>query len=410
MQDIVIIGAGAAGCFIATLLSELDPNRSITLLEKTRVPLAKVKISGGGRCNVTHNCFDIHKLIESYPRGREFLRAAFHRFQPKDMIEWLKEHKVEVTPEADGRCFPVTNKSQTIIDCLMQCIQKKSVTLCLEKEVVTLRPVQNGWEVVCKDDTVFSTKKVVFATGGMTRSYPIVEALGHKMVEPVPSLFSFELKEAWIKELPGSSIPLATVQIQGTSFSAKGPLLVTHLGVSGPAVLRLSSYAARWFAETSYEAKIGINWTGDLSSNAVKEALYAEKKRASSKKIVFSPLFSLSKNLWKALLTQIAPSALDKTWSQLSRDEINQLAEKLSLMSFTMIGKSTHKEEFVTAGGVDLDEVHPKTLESRKAPGLYFTGEVLDIDGITGGFNFQGAWTTAWCAAQAIHAALLENR
>jgi len=410
MQDIVIVGAGAAGCFIASVLSELDPSRSITLLEKTRVPLAKVKISGGGRCNVTHNCFDVQRLIDSYPRGKDFLRSAFHRFQPKDMIEWLKDHDVEVVPESDGRCFPTTHRSQTIIDCLMRCIENKSVTLCLEKEVTALEQAEHGWNVLCKDDTVFKAKKVVFATGGLTRSYPILEAIGHHMVAPVPSLFSFELEESWIKELPGSSLPSATVHIQGTSFSSKGPLLITHLGISGPAVLRLSSYAARWFALASYQAQIGINWTGDLSAIQVKETLYAQKKQASGKKILLSPLFSLSKNLWRALLTQMAPSCLDKTWAQLSRDEINQLSEKLSLTYFTMVGKSTHKEEFVTAGGVNLDEVHPKTLESRKASGLYFTGEVLDIDGITGGFNFQSAWTTAWCAAQAIHQSLLENR
>jgi predicted Rossmann fold flavoprotein len=291
----------------------------------------------------------------------------------------------------------------------MRCINQGSVALCLEKEVIGLHPCKEGWEVICRDESRYVCKKVVFATGGMTRSYPVLEALGHTMVEPVPSLFSFDLQEEWIKMLPGSSVPLAHISIKGASFSAKGPLLITHVGISGPAVLRLSSYAARWFAEGKYRAEIRVNWTGDLSCLQIKEALYEQKKRASIKKVVLAPLFSFSKNLWKAFLVQLCPTALEKTWAEVSRNEINQISEGLFQMTFTMIGKSTHKEEFVTAGGVDLDEVHPKTLESRKAEGLYFTGEVLNIDGVTGGFNFQSAWTTAWCAAQAIHQSLLEN-
>lgn len=404
MQDIVIIGGGAAGCFAGAVLGELDSKRKITLLEKTRQPLSKVKISGGGRCNVTHHCFDVSMLVQNYPRGKDFLQSAFHRFQPKDMIEWLQERGVDVKVEADGRCFPKTNTSQTIINCLLTLLEKSGVVPSLEKDVVRLVPCEGGWSVILKDESVIETKKVLFTTGGLTRSYPILEELGHQMVKPIPSLFTLELKEDWIKELSGSVVPQARVSLEGTPFTLQGPMLITHFGLSGPVILKLSAFAARWFSECGYLAKLFVNWTGIGTHLGVKEAFYAQKKAASEKKVLLTPLFSLSKNLWRVLLTQIAPSSLEKTWAQVSRQEINQMTDLLYQMPLSVIGKSTNKEEFVTCGGVPLEEVYPKTMESRKAPGVYFAGEVLNIDGITGGFNFQNAWTTAWIAAHAIDA------
>lgn len=406
MQDVVIIGAGAAGCFAGAVLGELNPERKITILEKTRQPLAKVKISGGGRCNVTHHCFDVPILVENYPRGRDFLQSAFHRFQPKDMMQWLEDRGVELKTEGDGRCFPKSNTSQAIIDCLLARLKKTSVLLSLEQEVTHLRPFSGGWEVVLKDESIIQTKKVIFTTGGLTRSYSILEELGHKMVKPIPSLFTLELKEEWIKELSGSVVPMARVSLEGASFSIQGPMLITHFGLSGPAVLKLSAFAARWFFEVGYLAKLFVNWTGVSTHLGIKEAFYAQKKTFSEKKIALTPLFSLSKKLWGALLKQIAPSSLEKTWAQISRQEIDRLTDLLYQMPLSVIGKSTNKEEFVTCGGVPLEEVYPKTMESRVAAGIYFAGEVLNIDGVTGGFNFQNAWTTAWIAAHAIDLSL----
>ncbi|MBS0628176.1 MAG: aminoacetone oxidase family FAD-binding enzyme, partial [Verrucomicrobia bacterium] len=341
--------------------------------------------------------------VENYPRGKDFLQSAFRRFQPKDMIQWLEDRGVDVKVEKDGRCFPVANTSQAIIDCLLTRLKKTNVTISLEKEVMHLKSFSGGWEVVLKDESIIQAKKVVFTTGGLTRSYSILEELGHKMVKPIPSLFTLELKEDWIKELSGSVVPMAKVSLEGAPFAIQGPMLITHFGLSGPAILKLSAFAARWFFDVGYLAKIFVNWTGINTHLGVKEAFYAQKKASSEKKIALTPLFSLSKKLWRELLQQIAPSSLEKTWAQISRQEIDRLTDLLYQMPLSVIGKSTNKEEFVTCGGVPLEEVYPKTMESRIAPGIYFAGEVLNVDGVTGGFNFQNAWTTAWIAAHAIN-------
>ncbi len=406
MEDIIVIGAGAAGCFAAAVAAGLKPGRKILILEKTRQPLAKVKISGGGRCNVTHGRFDIPFLIENYPRGKEFLRAAFHQFQPEDMIAWLAKRGVNVKTEKDGRVFPETNTSQTIIDCLLSELKKFEVRIALEKEVVRLCPSKDGWDVVLKDETVLQAKKVIFATGGLTRSYSVLEELGHKLIKPIPSLFTFELQETWLKSLSGSVVPLAKLSLEGAPFSSQGPLLITHVGISGPATLRLSAFGARFFFEKDYKATLFLNWTGLETLLAVKEAIYAQKNNHPEKRVLMSPLFGLSKNLWKALLEQIVPTSLDKNWARIARAEIDLLSSALYKMPLHTTGKNTNKEEFVTCGGVALEEIHPKTMESRKVPGLYFAGEILNIDGVTGGFNFQNAWTGGFLAANAVQAAL----
>ena len=402
IQDITIVGAGAAGCFAGALLGQINPLLKVSILEKTRQPLAKVKISGGGRCNVTHHCFEVSELIKSYPRGKEFLQGPFHRFQPQDMILWLKDLGIELKTEADGRMFPITNSSQTIINCFLGLLQKQNAQLCLESEVIRLIPTSIGFDLVLKDETIIKSKKVLFATGGVGRSYAIVEELGHSMEKPIPSLFTFELEDEWIKSLSGSVSPSARVSIEGTSFAFRGPLLVTHFGLSGPGVLKLSAFAAKWLFEKGYKATALINWTEESTESSLREVLYQYKKASPAKKMILTPLFSLSKNLWRALLIHISPVFEDKVWARLSREELDLLAKLLYQMPFKIIGKSLNKEEFVTCGGVSLNEIHPKTMESRKVPGLYFAGEVLNIDGITGGFNFQNAWTSAWLAAQAI--------
>lgn len=408
IQDITIVGAGAAGCFAGAVLGQINPLLQVSILEKTRQPLAKVKISGGGRCNVTHHCFEIPTLIQNYPRGKEFLQGPFHRFQPQDMIQWLKDLGIELKTEADGRMFPITNSSQTIINCFLGLLQKQNAKLCLECDVVRLVPSDIGFDLILKDGSVIQSKKVLFATGGVGRSYSILEELGHSLDKPIPSLFTFELEDEWIKSLSGSVSPSARVSIEGSPFAFRGPLLVTHFGLSGPAVLKLSAFAAKWLFEKGYKATALINWTEEATEASLREVLYQHKKASLGKRMILTPLFSLSKNLWRALLVQISPAFEDKVWARLSKEELDLLAKFLYQMPFKVIGKSLNKEEFVTCGGVSLNEIHPKTMESRKVPGLYFAGEVVNIDGITGGYNFQNAWTTAWLAAQAMAGSLVK--
>jgi predicted Rossmann fold flavoprotein len=402
MQDVIIVGAGASGCFAAVLMGQMNKSLTISILEKTKQPLAKVRVSGGGRCNVTHHLFDVPSLVQNYPRGEAFLRGAFHRFQPQDMIDWLEKEGVELKVERDGRMFPKTNTSQTIIDLFLNLLKKQNTPLITGKEVVKLTRIPEGWEITLKDETCLQSKKVVFATGGATRAYPILEELGHKIEKAVPSLFTFELKEEWVKELSGSVAQAAHVSIKGTKFVFQGPLLITHWGMSGPAILKLSAFAAKWLCERGYKGDLEVNWVGEKNEDKIKEGIYFAKKTFSGKQVLLTPLFSLSKNLWRSLLLQINRGLEKKTFMTLSREEINQIARGLHKMTFSIIGKSLNKEEFVTAGGVNLDEVFPKTMESRKAPGIFFVGEVLNIDGITGGFNFQNAWTSAFIAAKEI--------
>lgn len=399
--DVIIVGGGAAGCFAAVCLSEGAPSLKIRILEKTRQPLAKVRISGGGRCNVTHHCFDPSKLVENYPRGKDFLRNAFSKFQPQDMINWLADHGVSLKVEKDGRMFPESNRSQTIIDCFLSLLQKYNVPLSLESEVVSLSHENNVFHLELKDGEKIQSKNVVMATGGMQKSYALAEALGHPIEPPIPSLFTFSLQEEWIKVHSGFSTPNAKVRLEGFSQDIQGPVLVTHWGVSGPAILKLSAFAARWLFAKNYQARLMINWTG-LTQQEVLETLYLARKQFSSKKLEINPLFSFSKNFWKGFLSQISPSFLHLTWAQVSKQDIHKIASLLTQSSFTVIGKSLNKDEFVTSGGVSLQEVDPKTLQSKIVPGLYFAGEVLNIDGVTGGFNFQSAWTTAYLISQSI--------
>ncbi len=401
IQDIVIIGAGAAGCFSAVIASEMNPSLKIRILEKTRQPLAKVKISGGGRCNVTHHCFTPALLIENYPRGREFLQNAFSRFQPKDMIDWLSSHGVVLKTEKDGRMFPTTDRSQTIIDCFLKILEKQGVVLSLESEVTSLSLVEGLFYIQLRNEEMICSKKVLLATGGVQKSYFLAERMGHNIEPGVPSLFTFELQEEWIKACSGSVAPAASIFFQGFSKETQGPVLITHWGLSGPAVLKLSAFAARWLSDRNYQAKVVVNWV-DLAEKEVQEALFQARKKSSAKKIFQSPLFALSKNFWKALLTQLVPHLEEIAWFRATKEDIQKIARFLTHTEFTLIGKSLNKEEFVTCGGVDLKDVDPKTFQSKKIPGLYFAGELLNIDGVTGGFNFQSAWTSSYLAAHSM--------
>jgi predicted Rossmann fold flavoprotein len=401
IQDVTIIGAGAAGCFASILLKEINPSLHVCLLEKTRQPLAKVKVSGGGRCNVTHHCFEIPFLTGQYPRGKEFLQSAFSRFQPQDMIQWLLEKGIELKVEADGRMFPITDRSQTIIDCFLSLIEKLGVLLCLESEVVGISKEGELFLLELKNGQKIRSKKVLFSTGGTQKSYSLLKDLGHEIIAPMPSLFTFEIAEPWIKNLSGSVAKTARISLEGFNMEIAGPVLVTHFGLSGPATLKLSAFAARWLFERDYRSLVLLNWVG-MPESKVREDLFAQRKAFPGQKVTLRPLFALSKALWHALVLEVSESLKDKKWSEVSKQEINELTSKLTKTQLTLIGKSLNKEEFVTSGGVDLRELHPKTLESKKVPGLYFAGELLNVDGVTGGFNFQNAWTSAYLAAHAM--------
>jgi predicted Rossmann fold flavoprotein len=314
------------------------------------------------------------------------------------MIDWLIRHGVILKTEKDGRMFPTTDKSQTIIDCLLQFLEKQRVVLSLESEATALSQENGLFSISLRSGEVIIAKKVLLATGGIQRSYFLAENLGHSIEPAIPSLFTFEIKEDWIKAYSGSVATSACVTLEGFNKETKGPVLITHWGLSGPAVLKLSAFAARWLFHLKYEAKVMINWV-QLSKQQVQEALFGERKKSASKKLFLTPLFSLSKNFWKALLTQVSPDLPELPWAKVSKEAILQLAHILTQTELSVIGKSTNKEEFVTCGGVCLKEVDPKTFQSKKVPGLYFAGELLDIDGVTGGFNFQNAWSSGYLAA-----------
>lgn len=401
INRIGIIGGGAAGFFAAIVAASLAPSSEVIIFEKTRQPLAKVKISGGGRCNVTHNCFDPVALSRYYPRGEDVLKKAFYTFQPQDMIDWLESKGVALKVEADGRMFPSTNTSQTIIDCFMKEAKALGVKIQLESEVLQIEKMERGLLAHLKDGTAIECNSILLATGGLQRSYALAEALGHTVIPPVPSLFTFNIKDRRLEELSGVAASSVKVAIEGSSIESKGPLLITHWGVSGPAILRLSAWGARVLAEKGYKANLLVNWAPDLSEQKVRELLIECKNGNPSKPISLTPLFTLPKNLWKKLVEFCGiPEA--KLWAHLSKSDLHALVQVVSRSVFPIDGKSTYKDEFVTCGGIPWKEIDPRTMQSRLCKGLFFAGEVVDSDGITGGFNFQNAWTTGWIAAHAM--------
>jgi predicted Rossmann fold flavoprotein len=400
----LIIGGGAAGFFAAIRAAEACPGARVVILEKGRDVLQKVKVSGGGRCNVTHACFDPKELVKNYPRGSKALHGPFSRFQPGDTIGWFEQRGVKLKIEEDGRMFPVTDSSQTIINCLLQSAQKAGVeVLTGENAVSVTAPETPGgfWKLASQSGNVFQTKKLMFATGSSPRIWEMLRELGHQIVPPVPSLFTFNIKNPRLAGLMGLSVPSATVRVLGEKLTATGPLLITHWGLSGPGILRLSAWGARILSGKNYHFDIEVSWL-NTSSDGVLEELN-EVKLASPKKLVAAqnPFPALPRRLWESLVAA-ADIAPDLRWADVSKEKLRKLATELGAGRYQVTGKSTFKEEFVTAGGIDLDEVNFKTFESKIHPGLYFAGEVLDIDGITGGFNFQAAWTGGWLAGSAV--------
>jgi len=401
--DVIIAGGGPAGFFAAIRCAELNPKLRVLIIEKSSQTLGKVLVSGGGRCNVTHACFDPAQLVNFYPRGGMALRGAFTRFQPADTVKWFLERGVKLKAEPDNRMFPVSDSSETIANCLREAANSAGVKL---QTGTTLLKVENSPRVgfrleVREGAEVFplETKKLLIATGSDPKMREIVKSLGHSIEEPVPSLFTFNVKDKRIDGLAGVAVEDVTLKME--SLTQRGPMLITHWGLSGPAVLKLSAWGARILFDKKYRSALTVNWLGDYRLDATLEVLQHNKdwRENARKKIAAQPAFSqIPVRLWKQLTQFIG----DKNWGDISKAEMQKLAEELIAGKFTIQGKGIFKEEFVTCGGVNLNEVDFKTMQSRIVDGLFFAGEVLDIDGVTGGFNFQSSWTTGWLAGSAM--------
>ena len=401
--DVVVAGGGPAGFFAAIRSAEVNPDLRVLILEKASQTLGKVLISGGGRCNVTHACFDPAQLVTYYPRGANELRGAFSRFQAGDTVEWFESRGVKLKTESDGRMFPVSDSSETIAAALREAAKKAWVQVWTETSLLGVeKNPKNGFRLEVRSEAkVFSiqTKKLLMATGSDRKILGIIQSLGHSIEEPVSSLFTFNIKDPRLEGLAGVSVEDVTLKMD--SVVQRGPLLITHWGLSGPVVLRISAWGARELHEKKYHAKLIVNWLGDYHFDKALEVLQRNKNWAenSPKKVFTQQAFSqIPARLWKQLVQFIG----DKNWGDVSKAELHTLAEELTAGEFIIQGKGQFKEEFVTCGGVKLNEVDFKTMQSRIVPDLFFAGEVLNIDGLTGGFNFQSAWTTGWLAGSTL--------
>jgi predicted Rossmann fold flavoprotein len=399
-RHIAVIGGGAAGFFAAIAAAErLGKEGKVTLLEATAHPLAKVRISGGGRCNLTHSCFDPAELAKRYPRGGRELLGAFHRWQPRDTLEWFAKRGVAAKAEADGRMFPVTDDSATVVDCLTRAARQAGVDLRLRCPVRSIRREGDGFSLELADGPL-RVDRVILATGGAAGGggHALAAGLGHSIEPPVPSLFTFRIRDPRLEGLSGLSVADAGTEVEGTRLRERGPVLVTHDGLSGPGILRLSAWGARDLAQANHRFTLGVNWAPTLAPAAVEAALAGLREREARKSVATWNPFGIPGRLWERLAAAAGASG---TWANLPADRLKALAAQVSATRLQVDGKNTNKEEFVTCGGVRLREVDFRAMESRVAPGLHLAGEVLDIDGVTGGFNFQAAWTTGWLAGNA---------
>lgn len=401
-KHVAVLGGGAAGVFAALAIKAANPNLHVTLLEKSAVLLAKVKVSGGGRCNVTHACFDPRQLVLNYPRGSKELIGPFTRFQPRDTIQWFEARGVELKTEGDGRMFPITDQSSTIIDCFLAEANKLNVEILLRQKIKKIHR-QNDQFAIDLEGKTLGCGSLLLATGSHVDGHNLARDFGHTVIDPVPSLFTLNIPDSPLLDLAGISVPKAVIKLAGTSIEQSGPLLLTHWGFSGPAALKLSAWGARIFHQHQYKIEITVDWLPDLKKEALLNQIQKFRKETPGQQIAANPLFQLPKNLWKRFVS-LSGIGETKKFAELSNDAIHKLVDLLKSGIFQVNGKTTYKEEFVTCGGVALDEVNFKTMESRLCKGLYFAGEVLDVDAVTGGFNFQNAWTTGWIAAQAIAA------
>ncbi len=412
-KRIVIIGGGAAGFFCAVNAAKWLPKSQVIIVEKSNKLLSKVRVSGGGRCNVTHSCIDNHLLIKKYPRGSNFLKKIFPQFNTQHTIQWFEERGVVLKTESDGRMFPISNSSQSVIDCLMMEANKYGVQIMMNREVKAVHATSDNhvpsFVLSFADSEQISADYIVIACGGYPKSsmFHWLTSLGHTIENPVPSLFSFNMPGNKIVELMGVSVEKASVKIIGSKLSEEGPLLITHWGMSGPAILKLSAWGARELSEQNYHFNVMVNWTNRYNEEQLRNEWQTIRNQYAAQKIVNRNPFDLPNRLWQYLLAEsnIHPEI---RWADLPAKEQNKLIKNLTSQTFEVKGKTTFKEEFVTCGGIKLAEINPNKMESRLVPNIYFAGEIVDVDGITGGFNFQNAWSTGWIAAKAISSATTE--
>jgi predicted Rossmann fold flavoprotein len=398
--DIIIVGGGAAGFFTAINIAEKNPQLKIAILERGKEVLTKVRISGGGRCNVTHACFVPNDLVKYYPRGEKELRGPFHQFAAGDTIEWFEKHGVELKIEDDGRMFPISDSSQTIIDCFLNATRKLGIPVLTGQSVQSIFKKENAWKIDTQNEN-YSCEKLILATGSNPKIWEMIEGFGHTIVSPVPSLFTFNIKDARIRDLPGVSA-FASVKVNGTKLNASGPLLITHWGMSGPGILKLSAWGARILFDRHYQFTISVNWLNDVDFEEAMTILKNLKLEHSKKAVSKKSPFEFPNRLWESMV--LASGIMEETkWADLTKTQLVNLADQLVNAQFEVNGKSTFKEEFVTAGGIDLKEINFKTMESKLHENLHFAGEIVNIDAITGGFNFQNAWTSGFILAENIY-------
>ncbi|MDO4727790.1 MAG: NAD(P)/FAD-dependent oxidoreductase [Bacteroidota bacterium] len=397
--DVLIIGGGAAGFFSAINIAEKNKGLKIGIVERNKEVLSKVRISGGGRCNITHACYDVSELITYYPRGFKELRGVFNVFSPKNTFEWFDRHRVALKVESDNRVFPTSDSSQTIIGCFLQYAHKYGIEIFTSVAVRSIKDDSGIWRVETSTDS-YVASKIVLATGSNTKVWDMLSELGHTIIEPVPSLFTFNCKDTLIKNLMGVSTTVK-IKIADSKYAEQGSLLITHWGISGPAVLRLSAWAARDLHQKSYNFTVEINWLNDIGMESCVEQLKRTKEESAKKLVRNQKAFDIPSRLWEHFVEQVGVPAQTK-WADLKKTDSTALVKMLTASRLQIVGKSTFKDEFVTAGGIDLKEVNFKTMESKRFDNLYFAGEILNIDAVTGGFNFQNAWSTAYVLAQSI--------
>jgi predicted Rossmann fold flavoprotein len=409
---VVVAGGGAAGFFAAITCAQARREIDVTVLEKGPEFLSKVRISGGGRCNVTHACFDAREMTARYPRGGQALIGPFNRFHASQTVEWFESRGVKLKIESDGRMFPVTDSSQTIIDCLQGEARASGVKLFTRRGVDQVKKgIEGRFELALSDGGTMACDALLLATGGcrVPALGQLPASLGHTLISPVPSLFSFHIEAPWLRELSGISVEQVEASVPGTRLRERGPLLVTHRGLSGPVILRLSAWGARELHGLNYKFPLRVNWLPSLDMEAIVAEFQSRQNTQPARLVVNSPPHFLPARLWHKLVLAAGVNP-ETRWAALSRSARHRLIQQLTGTELLVSGKNLNKEEFVTCGGVRLSEVNFKTMESRICPGLYFAGELLDIDGITGGFNFQAAWTTGWIAGQAMAGALDDPR
>ncbi|PSB14916.1 aminoacetone oxidase family FAD-binding enzyme [filamentous cyanobacterium CCP2] len=403
-RKVVVVGGGAAGFFGAIVCAEAHPHTEVVLLEAGQQVLSKVRISGGGRCNVTHACFEPAALVQNYPRGGKALRGAFTRFQPRDTVAWFAKRGVTLKTEGDGRMFPVTDDSETIVHCLTRSASEAGVKVKTASPVANVVRSTSGFELALKSGEQIEADRLLLATGSNPQGYRLAKSLGHSIAPPVPSLFTFTIADPQLRELAGIAVELAQAKLvlpNEKPLEQTGAILITHWGMSGPAILKLSAWGARGLYDQRYQSTLQVNWLPQQTPDQLRQALLQVKSDHGKRSISTDVVFSLPRRLWQYLVSRSGIAEGDR-WAGLSKPAMNRFIQELTQGQYAIQGKGVFKDEFVTCGGVNLKEVDFKTMESRLCQGLHFAGEILDIDGVTGGFNFQSAWTTGWQAGQAM--------